>query len=152
MTSKTFKSAGNPEATISVVPSADGVRTVHVHGIEASGVTVPREDAPALALAILEAAGVEPDREPLECQVSLGTIVADLQDTIRHGEALAAAAKERAELEAEALELLNAFSSEHSKCNAFSSEYSECESFDEIPNPEDWLAVARRAREMRAEK
>lgn len=101
MTSKTFKSAGNPEAEISVVPSADGVRTVHVHGIEASGVTVPREDAPALALAILEAAWWPNEH------LATTEILRRLRELDEHVKAVEAEARERAELEAEALELFN---------------------------------------------
>lgn len=99
-------------------------------------------EAPALALAILEAAGVEPDREPLECQVSLGTIVADLQATIKHGEALAAAARERAELEAEALMLANS-----AVLAVGNPPYPSIEHMSDT-SLRKWLAVARKAREL----
>lgn len=146
--SKTFKSASS-ERKVRIWEANLGVAVCVEDPItnETTSTQIAPSDAPALALAILEAAGVEPDREPLECQVSLGTIVADLQETIQYAEALASAHREQAELEAEALGLLNAYL--HSADTRL---YATWEEVVEVSKrmAEDWLAVARKAREIGA--
>ena len=99
----------------------------------------PPKDAPALALAVLEAAGVG---ESSDAGVAAGY----LRSHIAEQERAAAEAKEQAELEAEALELLNAHREATGNPLA--------ESLDGLlyNAKENWLAVARRAREMREEK
>ncbi|KUM31606.1 hypothetical protein AQ436_00250 [Arthrobacter sp. EpRS66] len=151
--SKTFKSAVTRTGSRNLLVSTDigmdagfflEVQDRH-EGTHA--ICFENRTAPALALAVLEAAGVEPDREPLECQVSLGTIVADLQGTIRYAEALASANREQAELEAEALELFNicAEAQGHSTSDSW-------ETVRPIERKDAWLAVARKAREIGAKK
>lgn len=135
--SKTFKSAGNPCASISIAPSADGVRTVHMHGIESTGVTVSTADGPALALAILEAAGFT------EESPNFGTAVHELGLAIKEQDYITAEAEAQAELEAEALELRNAY---------FGDVGSEREWSDlTIGAQSTWITVARRAREINKE-
>ena len=84
----------------------------------------------------------------MACQVSLGTIVADLQGTIQYAEALASANREQAKLETEALELFRAFQRVRTD-GVFVS----VPSFASLSEPQqaDWLAVARRARELKKE-
>lgn len=152
MTSKTFKnrvSVLDAESVLEIADTPAGIRiTVSEEDFIVSGWFNPKQGA-EIALAILETAGVEPDREPLECQVSLGTIVADLQGAIEYAEALASANREQAELEAEALGLLNAYL--HSADTRL---YATWEEVVEVSKrmAEDWLAVARKAREIGAEK
>lgn len=95
-------------------------------------------DAPALALAILEAAGW-PECEPTSVT---HTILSDLNRVVELQERVTAEAKEQAELEAEALVLFSA-----SRLS-----YETVPSFDGYPNLKlSWLAVARKAREMAKE-
>lgn len=101
-------------------------------------------DAPALALAILEAAGVEPSsphyglNDSPEWNVRWASHY--LGRSIELTEAKTAEAKEQAELEAEALELCNAAIRQEDGAIY--------DSFSQIPTPDLWLAVARKAREM----
>ncbi|MGO4297373.1 hypothetical protein [Glutamicibacter sp. MCAF14] len=98
-------------------------------------------DAPALALAILEAAGW-PERESTSVT---RTILSDLSRVVEFQERATAEAKEQAELEAEALELFNA-QRKHQH-------YPLVEDWDMQPSCKDtWLAVARKAREIGAGK
>lgn len=108
----------------------------------------PPKDAPSLALAILEAAGVE--------SVYHGSFVAgsewqlehatgELREYVRARAVKDAEAKERAELEAEAEALyLTYFEAADVKCKDW-------RILDQYIK-DYWFAVARRAREMRAEK
>lgn len=100
-------------------------------------------EAPALALAILEAAGVE--ATPNAGAIALGTVVSDLQRLIAEQERATAEARELAELEAEALELLNV----RRKFEGIE----QADALDDMPKAtrDIWLAVARRARELAKE-
>ena len=96
-------------------------------------------DAPALALAILEAAGIDDaDSGNTSCAV------ADLRTYVAMVERITAEAKEQAELEAEAFELRRAYLEGRAGFD----------SWNELTDAErdHWLAVARKAREMRTEK
>lgn len=149
--SKTFKSEepDNRELEVGVLCGSPRLLVKDFDG-DNKGFIFGKADAPALALAILEAAGVEPDREPLECQVSLGTIVADLQGTIQYAEALASANREQAELEAEALELFNTLQTEiHGNLGP---NWVPVTEFPNIETKRKWLAVARKSRELRGSK
>lgn len=95
----------------------------------------PPKDAPALALAVLEAAGVA---ESSDAGVAAGY----LRSHIAEQERTTAEAKEQAELEAEALELRNEFTGRTATEWAYPTTTAK----------EGWIAVARKAREMRAEK
>ena len=98
-------------------------------------------DAPALTLAILEAAGFDDvDSGNTSCAV------ANLRTFIARQERITAEAKEQAELEAEALELVNAWMD---SCGA--GKYPSW-GHVETGRRKQGLAVARKAREMRAEK
>lgn len=89
------------------------------------------------ALEILERAGYKAPRYLADSEHPLELIVADLQHCVE---------QEEAELEAEALELFNAFWTGRDEFPI--------DSWDEESGnaKQSWLAVARRAREMRAEK
>jgi len=144
VTSKTFKSALSANE-LSVRRASDGLVTLY---FETSNIHLDPSDAPALALAVLEAAGVKASFDPdatFGTAEHLGHIQDHLQDYVNAQERAAVEAKERAELEAEALDYWKAFN------NA-----TDLVSFDDIQwsdlLPESqakWLAVARRAREMR---
>ena len=147
--SKTFISASTDR--VLVVEGYHGAPYLEIvdGGGDMKSFRLDKSDAPAVALAILEAAGVEPDREPLECQVSLGTIVADLQGTIQYAEALASANREQAELEAEALELFNTLQTEiHGNLGP---NWVPVTEFPNIETKRKWLAVARKSRELNKE-
>lgn len=98
-------------------------------------------DAPAIALAILEAAGFVGDET-----MFTGLAVANLRDHIEEQERVTAVAKEQAELEAEAVRLANA-----GREASVEYERESVLNFHDL-DTEFWLAVARKAREMRAEK
>lgn len=144
MTSKTFKSALDSPVTLEVE------RETHPAGvyltIGQATILLGASDAPALALAILEAAGVEAFGAGY-----LNKAVDCLQLHAREQERATAEATERAELEAEALELFNAAEDVPARVSEPA-----VESFEGMPRyvRERWLAVARRAREIggRAEK
>lgn len=135
--SKTFKSTVSPlEMGVGVTMTGD----LHISLGAKAGISVAPSDAPALALAVLEAAGW-----PEEASNSVThSIMTGLSDVLSIQERIATEAKEQAELEAEALELWASFQGLPADQYTFA-------------NLEDhaqrcWLAVARRAREMRAEK
>lgn len=104
------------------------------------GITIAPSEAPALALAILEAAGVTEADSPYMHEAA-----DNLRAYILIEEKVSAEARERAELEAEALELLNAHREATGNPLA--------ESLDGLlyNAKETWLAVARRARELAKE-
>jgi len=142
--SKTFKGSrqGNDERTLEVdtlfgdarllLRAPDGVKL---------GIALDKDDAPALALAILEAAGAHK-----ESQDFLGGAVEQLKFHIGEQERATAEAKEREELEAEALAFYLAYI-EATGVN------SAADSFDDLNSiaKEQWLAVARKARELAKE-
>lgn len=145
--SKTFKSAGsdNRELEVDVLFGNPRLLIKDFDG-GIKGFIFGKADAPALALAILEAAGVVPENrvfregsdEHLQC------IAYDLTRYLDKSAERAVEVMELAELEAEALELLNAAIRQ--------GDGAIYDSFSRIPTPDLWLAVARKAREMRAEK
>lgn len=94
------------------------------------------ETAPALALAILEAAG---GRGALG--IDVGNAMIDLRESIAEQERATAEAKEQAELEAEALVLYNASRTHNGTGNALTS-------WGQVIEKTRWLAVARKAREL----
>lgn len=107
-------------------------------------------DAPALALAILEASGVEakPSNDDPGTTGNLGRIAYQLMIHIEDAENIAAEAEAQAKLEAEALDCWKAFHNAEGSANFDDMQWS-----DLMPATQaKWLAVARRAREMRAEK
>jgi len=109
--------------------------------ITSTGIAIAPSDAPALALAILEAAyGSD---QPAATKI--GEAWAALYAHIAEQERTTAEAKPQAELEAEALELANTYLS--------SMGVDLRGSFDDMTpfNQEHWLAVARKARELAKE-
>ena len=151
MTSKTFKSVTDNEGELDVRANDCGVFIAFSRAGQIwQASTFAPSDAPALALAILEAAGLTVAKGDVK-QDSFEDVMIDaslhLKCAIRLQERATAEAKEQAELEAEALELFNTF------WRSDGEGPSSIENW-RAPNEEreDWLAVARRAREMRAEK
>ncbi|MGP9528616.1 hypothetical protein [Glutamicibacter sp. AOP5-A2-18] len=141
MTSKTFKNAEGYNIQLSV-SKCDGMVEISIlypNGDEHT-TSISPSDAPALALAILEAAGVTETDSPYMQEAA-----DNLRAYILIEEKVAAEAKEQAELEAEALELLRA-----SQCIRTDGMYAYVPSFAELSDPSKtkWLAVARKAREM----
>lgn len=105
------------------------------------GIRIAPSDAPALCLAILEAAGAHKDSQDF-----LGGAVEQLKFHIGEQARITAEARERAELEAEALELLNAEREEFS-CTPV-------RDLSEVPARDQRaaIAVARRAREIATDR
>ena len=97
-------------------------------------------DAPAIALAVLEAAGIKASDLPESTSINLAAYY--LREHIGVEAANANAAAEQAELEVEALELLNAFRAD--------SGLSPHSCIEDMPasSRASWLAAARRAREL----
>lgn len=135
MTSKTFKSAVSA-GHLNIHDSKRGLITVSISRDKAilEMIDLKTETAPALALAILEAAGVESP------YYNLGDAVGNLRRHVEREARYAAEAKEQAELEAEALDFLNV-SREAKHLGPLGN-------FDDHTK-DAWLAVARKAREMR---
>lgn len=148
-----FKSAhvGHSHQELIIVGLNDGVRVSVEHGsLGVKGIIIAPSDAPALALAILEAAGVA-DRRHWNQDVEDGTdvhlefIAKHLADYIKAQDRAAAEAEDKAKLEAEALELWNVVRESQGRGKA--------ENWIGIPDrvKERWLAVAHRARELAKE-
>lgn len=111
----------------------------------------PPKDAPALALAILEAAGYREERKRgwdvlNSADENIAQAMRYLSKGIEIQKRTTADAKEQAELEAEALELCDSARLANGRFKIGN--------FGLMKDAEKttWLAVARRAREMRAEK
>lgn len=140
---KTFMTATGANRQLQIKRSDDAVMIrqfdpeFHTH--QAKTFFLNPSDAPALALAILEAAYGEDQPAPNK----IGEAWAALYAHIAEEESRAAEAKELAELEAEALDLFN---------TARATRDIDPLEWDEVADKDTWVAVARRAREMRAEK
>ncbi|WP_417372975.1 hypothetical protein [Glutamicibacter protophormiae] len=143
MTSKTFKSTAT-NRTLTVEGHFNGEFAVVFSDDSSLDLMLQGGDAPALALAILEAAGVK--------GTSTGGLithdrvaVTNLKIHIEKQAKRTAEAKEQAKLEAEALELLNAEREEFS-CTPV-------RDLSEVPARDQRaaIAVARRARELAKE-
>lgn len=147
--SKTFKSSSqaNDNRTLSV-EELYGEPRLMISGDVRMGFLLDPSDAPALALAVLEAAGAIPT-VPAHALFEYGTkahlenIFLDLARYVEASKKRNAEARERAELEAEALELFN---------TARATRDIEPLEWDEVADKDTWVAVARRAREIRNEK
>lgn len=140
MSSKTFKSVVHG-SSIQVHDNGEGVFIGLLREDSITrGTTLSKSDAPALALAVLEAAGVAESSDA-------GVAANYLRLHISEQERAKAEAREQAELEAEALELFN------TRQKAIYGDA--CTTYKEFATDnakQTWLAVARRAREMRAER
>ena len=143
--SKTFKSAHNNGTEVFV---GGGITATNYQlvildigaTIGKAGIYLPASEAPALALAILEAAGHGGSSESSRLMQAFDLI----ELHVKEQERITAEAREQAELEAEALELLNA--------SRESNRRPTLETFDGFESTkQSWLAVARKAREMAKE-
>lgn len=143
--SKTFKNATNSGTEVYV---GEGINTDSVQliirnvgsGIGKAGIYLNSSDIPALALAVLEAAGAHKDSQDF-----LGGAVEQLKFHIGEQERITAEARERAELEAEALMLANS-----AVLAVGNPPYPSIEHMSDT-SLRKWLAVARRARELAKE-
>ena len=147
MNSKTFKSAVSA-GHLNIHDSKRGLITVSISRDKAilEMIDLKTETAPAIALAILEAAGVEARSIPsarLGTSEHLSDTAYELSTYIEKQQRATAEAKEQAELEAEAFELRRAYLEGRARFD----------SWNELTDAErdHWLAVARRAREMAKE-
>ncbi|MFJ2619710.1 hypothetical protein [Glutamicibacter sp. NPDC087344] len=130
MTSKTFKSVEETRELHVKELGKHFTLVINYKDAGRSGITLAPSDAPALALAILEAAGW-----PNEYLAS-NEILRRLSDFDKHLKEMEAEAKQQAELEAEALEYYKKFTG-----------YTHT-TLDSACSPDKWLAVARKAREL----
>lgn len=139
-----------PGTYIVVMSDSRGPIIVVSDGPGARACRYTSEQAAKLSLAVLEAAGVA-DRRHWNQGVEDGTdvhlefIAKHLADYIKAQERATAEARELAELEAEAQTLYLSY---------YSAIDAPCQDWDFLPERDKrrWLAVARRAREMRNEK
>lgn len=131
-----------PNTSITVMSDSRGPLIVASDGPGARAVRYTPDESAKFALAILEAAGVE-DSSSGGRITGARIAVGDLRRHVANEERATAQAKELAELEAEALELYNVCMTGHNLT-----------SFDGLGGAlrDKLLAVARKAREMRAEK
>lgn len=132
-----------PNTSITVMSDSRGPLIVASDGPGARAVRYTPDDAPALALAILEAAGYDDMADDANlADVHAFNAMHKLQESVDTQERATAEAKEQAELEAEALELYNA------RILFIGGEA--LTSFEKLnqDNKDMWLAVARKAREM----
>lgn len=146
MINKTFNSDSTDGRALEV--GRNGERpwlNIHEFDFENTMFMLAPSDAPALALAILEAA--IPDGQKVVSAVMADALQA-LRDEVKRIEDRDSAARELAELEAEAVELYR------TSFKARMGRESRVKGLDDmVPNSrEEWLDVARRAREMRNEK
>lgn len=146
--SKTFKCVEHEEEVLEVYSftGEDGGRKFSLllpHVSPNEGIAFDSTTAPALALTILEAAGW-PEDDP---RSATKQIMMWLGDVVRTVERITAEAEAQAKLEAEALKLYRAYMAIHEPMNAIGGWHMLAEHTQET-----WLAVARRAREMRAGK
>lgn len=149
MTIKTFQSITNPDTTCRVRGFGDsGVELFHRNGGITLGSLIAPSDAPALALAILEAAGYKEEQgnETTEAAHHFGMSMLHLRYGIKEQEYITAEAEAQAKLEAEALELCDSARHAHGRFKIGN--------FGLMKDAEKttWLAVARRAREINKEE
>lgn len=141
-----------PGTYIVVMSDSRGPIIVVSDGPGARAYRYTPEEAAKLGLAILEAAGYSDEYEGGNCWAGpLGQAMHMLRLEAEAQERATTEARERAKLEAEALELFRA-----SQCIRTDGMYASVPSFAALSDPSKtkWLAVARRAREIagRAEK
>lgn len=151
MTSKTFKSAKSALSLTVVRTNEDLVRIITQLPDETGrAIDLAPSDAPAMMHALAEAAGVPMQGDFSRARAGtaehLSFIAQHLERYVVESEHMEAEAKAHAELEAEALELVNAWMD---SCGA--GKYPSW-AHVETGRREQGLAVARKAREMRAEK
>lgn len=136
--SKTFKSAVTAGREVLVDRRTYGVFVRVIHEDRSAGTTIAAADAPALALAILEAAGVKPAADGFYDGGDpdyLGAIVRSLMAYLEHQTARAREAADREALYADAKKL-------------FDARYKQSAVLWEDAQQAEWFEVARTAREM----
>ena len=141
--SKTFKSAVTSR-TLTVEGFFNGAFSVVFSDDSSRDLMLQGDDAPALALAILEAAGVEARSIPsarIGTSEHLSDTAYELSTYIEKQQRATAEAKEQSELETCALEMLNALRKHYGK-----PERSWEDTHVEVR--EEFLVLARRAREL----
>lgn len=142
--SKVFTSAYSLNREMAISPENKAVLIKIIdRGDYHGSIAIDPSHAPALALAILEVAHGSDQPAPGK----IGEAWSALYVHIAEQERATAEAEAQAKLEAEALELCNAWREANG--------YDALSSFSDgapIGAMAEWLAVARRAREMRAEK
>lgn len=144
---KTFKNSYmSAESSMEIEPSISGelFHITHVTGRGEKSFKFSNTDAPALALAILEAAGYDDMADDANlADVHAFNAMHKLQESVDTQERATAEAKEQAELEAEAFKLRRAYLEGRAGFD----------SWNELTDAErdHWLAVARKAREMAKE-
>lgn len=145
MSSKTFKSAKS-NLELGVVRSNEGYLRIWIGEPDHKTfglIDLTPSDAPALDLAVLEAAGYSEESAGL-----MEYVVGNLREHVKRQELFTAEAKEQAELEAEALDYWKAFNNATDLVSFDDIQWS-----DLLPGLQaKWLDVARRARETRNEK
>lgn len=147
--SKTFKSMSTYKViTVAAERNVPGFfLEIQPSDGDSETISLASSEAPALALAILEAAGVKATRRPPNfiagSDYQLENAAYEIDEYIRAREITAAAEADRVKLEAEALKLCNEFYSE--------SATSWKEARISAGQKESWLAVARAARELNKE-
>ena len=149
--SKTFKSSYMSDGSQLEIESSIASNSFHIThctAVSEKSFNFRNSDAPALALAILEASGVEAKSIPsarIGTSEHLSDTAYELSTYVEKQQRATAEAKDKAELEAESLALLNA--------SLASCDLGQIELFDAL-NPieqQRWLAVARRARALAKE-
>lgn len=128
-----FRHTDHDGDELQIVSSAIESNGASVRSEHGNAVYVSRDEAPAVALAILEAAGWE---SRIDSHLNAEAAVYALRRHVEHAAAVKAKADEEAKLAQEALYLLNA------ACDT-------C--YVDFPNEtvrETWLRAARRAREI----
>ncbi|MGP4995535.1 hypothetical protein [Glutamicibacter ardleyensis] len=129
--------------------------SIEVPGQVHMGITFDPASIPALALAELEAAGFEAQFSAPGTYVDgdhaqMENVGQTIKDYLSIKDAETAEVKEQAELEAEALELFNTLQTEiHGNLGP---NWIPVTEFPSGETKRKWLAVGRKAREMRAEK
>lgn len=140
---KTFKSTKSTLELTVVRTNEDLVRIITQLPDETGrAIDLAPSDAPALALAILEDAGFNASPNS-----SFNIAASYLINGIKEQERITAEAEAQAELEAEAFNLYRTYIAVHEPMDAIG----DWQMLSERTK-ERWLAVARKAREMRAEK
>lgn len=145
MTIKTFESALPDNRTLEVDTLFGNPRLLlkELNG-SVNGFNFDKADAPALCLAVMETAGHAEPPTRINTYNYFGLAMHYLRKGFEEQEIATAEAKAQAELEAEAFKLRRAYLVGRTGFD----------SWNELTDAdrENWLAVARKAREMRAEK
>lgn len=142
MTSKKFDNHGNTRK-LHIESASEGFVFLKIEfGGYKEYFTVSNDIIPSISLALLESAGFVGDENMFS-----GLAVANLRDHIEEQERSKAEAKDKAELKAEALELVNAW-----RDSANYTPHTNWDALEDTPVGDHWLSVARKSRELRDSK